>query len=145
MPRDGDVVIASSYKSGTTWMQEIVRQLVFWGQEDPSWRTVPIFEISPWLDNRIPPLAPLIHGLEAQNHRRSVKTHLALDGLPYYPQVKYIVMGRDPRDVFMLFWNHYANSTDASNDVPGRVGPPLPPCPTDLSTFWHNWITRRLV
>jgi aryl sulfotransferase len=28
--------------------------------------------------------------LEAQEHRRFIKTHLPLDGLPYFPQVKYI-------------------------------------------------------
>lgn len=146
VPRAGDIVIASSYKSGTTWMQEIVRHLVFWGQEDASWRMAPIMEMSPWLDVRILPLEPLFERLEAQDHRRFVKTHLPLDGLPYYPQVKYIVMGRDPRDVFMSFWNHYANYTDATyegfNHIPGRVGPPLPRCPADLHVAWHNWLTR---
>jgi aryl sulfotransferase len=143
-PRDGDIVIASSIKSGTTWMQEIVRHLLFWGQEDSAWRTVPIFAMAPWLDQRMSPLGPVIEGLEAQLHRRFIKTHLPLDGLPYYPQVKYIVMGRDPRDVFMSFWNHYANYTDIEglNNIPGRVGSPLPSDPLDLHTGWHNWITR---
>jgi aryl sulfotransferase len=144
VPRTGDIVITSSYKSGTTWMQEIVRHLLFWGQEDAAWRTMPIFAMAPWLDQRMFPLGPVLEGLEAQLHRRFIKTHLALDGLPYYPQVKYIVMGRDPRDVFMSFWNHYANYTDIEglNNIPGRVGPPLPSDPLDLHTGWHNWITR---
>jgi aryl sulfotransferase len=143
IPRAGDIVVASSIKSGTTWMQEIVRHLVFWNQEDPFWRTVPIFELSPFLDLRMAPLAPDIERLEAQTHRRSIKTHLPLDGLPFYPQVNYIVMGRDPRDVFMSLWNHYVNYTDIDdyNNFPGRVGPPLPH-PVDVHTGWHNWITR---
>ena len=35
-PRAGDIVIAPSYKSGTTWMQEIVRQLLFVSQAVPA-------------------------------------------------------------------------------------------------------------
>lgn len=146
IPRDDDIVISSSYKAGTTWMQEIVRQLVFWGQADQSWRTVPVNEMSPWLDRCTLPLEPLLDRLAAQPHRRFIKTHLALDGLPFYTQVKYIVLGRDPRDVFMSFWNHYSNYTayayDSRNHLPGLVGPPLPICPPDLHTCWRNWITR---
>jgi aryl sulfotransferase len=75
-----------------------------------------------------------------------MKSHLPLDALPYYPQVKYIVVGRDARDVFMSFWDHYSNFTDATyaglNDPRGRIGPPMPPCPQDIHECWTNWINR---
>jgi aryl sulfotransferase len=83
--------------------------------------------------------------LEAQQHRRYIKTHLALDGLPFYPQVNYIVVGRDIRDVFMSMWNHYSNYTPvyyAINNMPGNPGDPLPVCPEDIHVFWHEWMTR---
>ena len=35
VPRDGDVVISTSYKSGTTWMQNIVVHLLFRGRGRP--------------------------------------------------------------------------------------------------------------
>ena len=41
----------------------------------------------------------MIERLENQTHRRFIKTHLPLDGIVYHPQIKYIVVGRDPRDV----------------------------------------------
>jgi aryl sulfotransferase len=96
-PRADDIIIATSYKSGTTWMQEIVRRLIFWGQPDVAWRHIPLSELSPWLDLRVIPLDKVFNLLEAQQHRRFIKSHLALDGLPYYPQVKQIVVGRDVR------------------------------------------------
>jgi aryl sulfotransferase len=139
-PRDDDVIVATPYKSGTTWTLNIVRQLIFLGQD-----VLPFKEL--WIDSRFQwPLDDLLRELEAQTHRRYIKTHLALDALPYDPQVKYIVVGRDARDVFMSFWNHYRNFTPGAyefiNGLPDRVGPPFPVCPEDIHEVWHDWITR---
>ena len=72
--RPDDIVIASWGKSGTTWLQQIVSQLVFQGSEE-----VPMNVTSPWLDFRPIPLEPVTGLLEAQKHRRFIKTHLALN------------------------------------------------------------------
>lgn len=144
-PRPGDVVVATSLKSGTTWTQEIVRQLIFQGQAAPDRGA-----ISPWLEARWRPIDDVIGQLETQQHRRLIKSHLPLDGLPFFPQVNYIVVGRDARDVFMSLWNHHANYTPTFlakittyiNDTPGREGETFPPCPADIHTFWHEWITQ---
>jgi len=144
-PRPDDIVISTSYKSGTTWTQEIVRQLVFCAQAVPQRHEVELGDVSPWLDQRWTPLNEVIGKLEAQQHRRFIKTHLPLDGLPFFLQVKYIVVGRDARDVAMSMWNHYSEFTDGAieyfNGVPGMVGEPMP-LPKDFPTFWHDWITR---
>lgn len=140
-PREDDIVVATSFKSGTTWMQNIVLQLIFLGRPVPA-----VSEASPWLDGRWRPIDEVIDELEAQQQRRCIKTHLPLDGLLFYPQVKYIVVGRSPRDVFMSLWNHYSSHTGEYftrlNNIPGRVGDPLPPCPGDIHEFWRNWISR---
>jgi aryl sulfotransferase len=140
--RDDDIVVATSYKAGTTWMQGIVANLVFSGQKLPA----PLHDLSPWLDHRIVPLEVVLTGLEQQKHRRFIKTHLPLDGLPYDRRLKYIYVARDARDVFMSFWNHYRNFTDMAlalhNMTPGRVGPDLPPCPEDPHELWRGWMTR---
>lgn len=140
-PRDDDIVISTSYKSGTTWTQEIVLHLVFIGREIP-YRE----QISPWLDSRFHPLEETSTHLENQRHRRFIKTHLALDGLPFYPQVKYVVVGRDPRDVAMSLWNHYHSHTpdffSMLNELPDRVGAEFPVAPADIHTFLHGWISR---
>ena len=95
-PRPDDIVISTPPKSGTTWTQEIVRQLIFCGQPDaPERDSLALSQISPWLDQRRFPLDEVLNRLEAQQHRRFVKSHLRLDGLPYFPQVKYIACSRD--------------------------------------------------
>ena len=145
-PRPTDIIIATSYKSGTTWTQEIVRQLIFQGQETPAQQAVGLWDVSPWLECRFVPFDECMAKLEAQEHRRFIKSHLALDGLPFYPQVKYVVVCRDARDVFMSYWNHCANFTPDFvafvNSLPGRVGSEMPDVPQDIHEFWQTWITR---
>ena len=137
-PRAGDVVISTSYKSGTTWMQNILRQLVFADAPRPA-----VSAVSPWLDRQQEDLDAVIAGLEAQTHRRFIKSHLPLDALPYYPQLRYIIVVRDPRDVFMSFWNHYSEFTAGYLARSGRPGlAPMPPCPGDIHDYWPLWIDR---
>ena len=145
-PRPDDIVISTSLKSGTTWMLEIVRQLIFLGQDVPARSEVPVGQVSTWPDGPWSPVDKMLDKLEMQQHRRFMKTHLPLDGLPFFPQVKYIVVGRDARDVAMSMWNHYAGMTDGAfefhNGILGRIGEPLPRPPQDIHAFWHDWITR---
>jgi aryl sulfotransferase len=140
--RPDDIVIATSYKAGTTWTQSIVGHLLFPDGELPG----PIGEISPWLDMRIVPLELVLNALKQQTHRRFVKTHLPLDGLPWDERVKYVYVTRDARDVFMSLWNHYSNHSEAAylafNTTRGRVGDEFPRPPADLHEFWRQWTTR---
>ena len=141
-PRDTDIVVATAYKSGTTWMQTIVANLIFLGEAIPA----PIMELSPWIDMRLPPLDETLELVEKQRHRRAFKTHLALDGLLFYPEVKYIYVGRDLRDVFMSMWNHHRNYTDETlEQIRGfddELGKAWPDCPDDIKAFWRDWISR---
>ena len=57
------------------------------------------------------PLAAVTAALAAQTHRRFIKTHAPLDGLPLHADVTYLVVGRDPRDV-MISWEHHAANMD---------------------------------
>lgn len=143
-PRDDDIIITSSYKSGTTWTQWIIYNLIFLGETEPP----PFDGISPWIDARFMPfpLEQLGRMVEQQRHRRFLKSHLPADGLPFHTNLKYIVVARDARDVFMSLVNHYAAYTDAlytmMNDSPGRVGDPMPKFDGDIRRLWKSWITR---
>ncbi len=142
-PRDGDVIISSSYKGGTTWTQTIVGMLIFGRAELP----MPLRDLSPWIEFAILPPDHAETIIEPQTHRRFLKTHLDLDGLPYFDNAAYIVVARDGRDVVMSLWNHFQNYSEAffemvNNCEWNRFGDPHPPLPDDFSEFWRNWITR---
>lgn len=72
--RDDDIIISTYAKSGTTWVQQIVAQLLFDGEEG-----LEVAEMSPGLDLRIPPKDIKLPLVEAQTHRRFMKTHLPVD------------------------------------------------------------------
>ena len=140
-PRPGDVVISTSLKAGTTWMGRIVSLLVFGLGPLPD----RLGRLAPWFDFRLDPLDEVLERLERQDHRRFVKSHLPLDALPYYPEARYIWVGRDTRDVFMSLWNHYSSHTDTAYErfaAGDPEGGPLPRCPADIREFWRGWMTR---
>lgn len=103
--RDDDIIIATYAKSGATWMQQIIAQLLFNG--DPN---LAVAEISPWLDLRVPPKEVKLPYAEAQNHRRFLKTHLPVDALVFSPRARYLSIGRHGRDVVWSLYNHHANA-----------------------------------
>ena len=139
--RDDDIVIGTYAKSGTTWTQQIVSQLIFQGAEG-----LEVAEMSPWLDLRVPPKEVKLPAVEAQQHRRFLKTHLPVDALVFSPRAKYLYIGRDGRDVVWSMYNHHANANElwyqVLNDTPGLVGPPIGRPPADVRQYFLDWLER---
>ncbi len=69
----------------------------------------PLDDSSPWLDMLTRSDDEVFGILDAQTHRRFIKTHTPLDGLPIEPGVTYLGVGRDPRDVALSMVNHHSN------------------------------------
>jgi aryl sulfotransferase len=138
--RPDDIIIATYAKSGTTWVQQIVAQLLFNGAEG-----LEVAPMSPWLDARIAQ-AETLAAVEAQTHRRFLKTHLPVDALVFSPQAKYLYIGRDGRDVVWSMYNHHANASETLyeivNDTPGRVGPPFERPPASIRQYYHDWLEQ---
>lgn len=103
--RPGDIVISTRSKSGTTWMQMICALLVFQTPELPA----PLPRLSPWLDWLVRPRDEVITQLEAQQHRRFIKTHTPLDGIPLEPLATYIVVARHPLDMAVSLYHQGSN------------------------------------
>lgn len=139
--RDDDIIISTYAKSGTTWMQQIIGQMLFGGDE-----TLAVADMSPWLDLRVPPKDVKLPEVEAQTHRRFLKTHLPVDALVFSQRAKYVYIGRDGRDVVWSLYNHHSNANqfwyDALNNTPGRVGPPIERPPADIRRYWREWLDR---
>jgi aryl sulfotransferase len=139
--RDDDIVISTYAKSGTTWVQQIIAQLLFNGEEG-----LEVAEMSPWLDLRIPPKEVKLQLVEAQTHRRFLKTHLPVDALVFSQKAKYIYIGRDGRDILWSLYNHHSTANqswyEALNDTPGRIGPPIEPPPSSIIQYYHDWLEK---
>ena len=102
--REGDVVVSTRSKSGTTWAQTICALLLH-GPRLPA----PLSVLSPWLDHTIRPVEQVVADLEAQPHRRIVKTHTPLDGVPADPRATYLVVGRHPLDMAVSLYHQSDN------------------------------------
>ncbi len=137
--RDDDIVIATYGKAGTTWVQQIVGQLVFDGREG-----VNVAELSPWLDLRVPPKSVKVAALAAQTHRRFIKTHLPVEALVYSPRARYLYVARDGRDVVWSLYNHHARANGEwyrlLNETPGLVGPPIAPPSASIRQYFLEWL-----
>lgn len=139
--RDDDIVIASYAKAGTTLLQQMVAQLIFDGAEETD-----VSAISPWLDSVFPDKDTKLGRVEAQTHRRFLKTHLPVESLVFSERAKYLYVARDGRDVGLSLYDHQLAisqsaqaSLDASPSQTGRLRVVAPP-PASVVDYFNNWL-----
>jgi len=89
--RPGDIIISTPPKCGTTWTQMICALLILQEPELP----LPLDALSPWIDMVTRARTDVFADLEAQTHRRFIKTRTPLDGIPSDPAVTYICAGAE--------------------------------------------------
>ena len=145
--RDGDVVISVPGKSGTTWTMNIVYQLITGGTMDFD----DIYRVVPWMEflNRPgQPIQEVLDRIEAmpKNVRRAFKTHSAPPGVPFIkqgsgPDVKYVVVFRNPEEAAVSFRPFIANHTDEWFKLWEMPREAL--CRDDFATFYNEIIDAR--
>ena len=117
-PRPDDVFVATQMRSGTTWMQQLVYQIVTRGDGDFD---VPgrshLYAISPWID-AIDSVSIEDAPLVGEPPIRIVKTHLPTPLCPYGSQAKYIYVARHPVRCF-------ASIVDFNRTLLGPLTPPV--------------------
>ena len=143
-PRPDDIFVCTPAKCGTTWMQTIVASLLFPDGALPA----SILQMSPWIEAEFDPVDEVLARLEAQRHRRFIKTHTPADGIPWFPDAKYIFVGRDGRDAFMSMCNHMARfRNDVRDELNAKIAHesvmPLPPWTGDVHGFFSVWLATR--
>jgi aryl sulfotransferase len=143
--RAGDIFVCTPPKCGTTWTQAIVASLLWPTGGVPG----PVMDLAPWWDANFHPVEEFVARLEAQTFRRSVKTHLPVEAIPWFDTGFYIAVFRDGRDAFMSYVNHVASFRD---DVRERLNvaavakglQPIPKYDGDLHALYASWIDLPL-
>jgi aryl sulfotransferase len=107
--------------------------------------------VAPWFDARFFPVEDLVALLDAQRHRRSIKTHTPADGIPWFDDCRYLVVGRDGRDAFMSFVNHVEHllpermaALAASAAQEGIPVPERYPA-SDVHGFFSQWLAEGML
>lgn len=100
-PQRGDVFIASYPKCGTTWMQQIVYNILTGasGTDD----CLDFFLRMPFLEKQ---------GADSATYGRkpgALKTHLQFGKTPYSVDAKYVYITRNPYDCCVSYYYHYRN------------------------------------
>lgn len=99
-PSPHDVFVATQMRCGTTWMQQIVYEILTRGSNDLATAGRTLCELSPWLESfhgvpvaAAPPIGP-------PPSRRLIKTHLPAGLCPCSDRAKYIYVIRHPASCF---------------------------------------------
>jgi aryl sulfotransferase len=140
-PRPGDIFVCTPAKCGTTWMQAIVASLLWPDGDAPG----SVLDLSPWLEFEGDPIDQILARLAAQRHRRFIKTHTPADGIPLFPEAKYVFVARDGRDAFMSMCNHLERFRDDVREglnarVAGEDVMQMPPWDGDIHGFFAVWL-----
>ncbi len=124
--------VAAHVKSGTNWMIQIAHQLAFHGNGEYEH----IHSVVAWPD--VAMMGPMNHyaipiedpsvWMASPEQKRIIKTHLDFDWLPYSEDARYIIVIRDPKDVFVSSYFFFVkhgplsftgfSADDVARDVP---------------------------
>ena len=135
--RDGDIVVSTRSKHGTTWVQTILLLLIHQRPDLPA----TLAELSPWLDHLVEPVEDVVARLGRQRHRRVVKTHTPLDGVPLRDRVTYVVAARHPLDAAVSLY-HQGTNLDRQR-LHELTGAPLSARPRPPLAQWlAEWVAE---
>jgi hypothetical protein len=125
--RPGDIFVCTPPKCGTTWMQTIVASLLWPDGDVPG----QVMTLSPWIDANFYSIDEILARLEAQSHRRFIKTHTPADGIPWIDGVSYVFVARTAETCSCrsVTTAKYFATSCASHSTSGHLLTASPPMP----------------
>jgi hypothetical protein len=134
-PRPEDVFVTTQMRCGTTWMQQIVYEVVHGGRGDLSDAGHGhLYAVSPWIDaiNSVSMEAAPVVG---DRPTRLIKSHLPASISPWAPEARFIYVTRHPVGCFASIVDYYR----------ALLGPVMPPMDTLVNwycsprMYWSPW------
>lgn len=117
-PSPDDVFVVTQMRSGTTWMQHLVYEILMRGGGDLVDRGRTLNGVSPWLESVIGVPIGEAPTLGRERPSRLIKTHFPVSLCPYSAGARYVYVVRHPVSCF-------ASCVDFLIDDLGPSAPPL--------------------
>jgi hypothetical protein len=140
-PTPQDIFVVTQMKCGTTWMQNVVYEILHRGKGNLVETGTAMYAISPWLEGRKSVSLDKAPVIGADRPSRIIKTHLPVILCPYSPAARFIYVARHPAACF-------ASCVDFVQTNVGRMSPPMLSfeewfCSKDLM-WWGTWTDHVL-
>ncbi|MHA7651849.1 sulfotransferase domain-containing protein [Mycobacterium sp. ML4] len=142
---EGDIVIATPVKAGTTWTQRIIEQILHNGEEKDG----SLSDTSPWLESSWGDHAGMLRVLREQHEagsRRVIKSHLPADAMPISQDARYVFVGRNGKDAVIslhhMIRNYSASTMSTINQIHAQWSGSAAPLtiPEDKQVFFDLWL-----
>ncbi len=137
VPQEEDIFVATQMKCGTTWMQQIVFEILCSGNGDLTDSGYHhMYALSPWIETSPTSSVPMERApLVGPQRNRIIKTHMPAQLTPYAKKAKYIYVTRHPVSCF-------ASCVDFIHLLAGPLAPEREDllnwyCSDDM--WWMSW------
>lgn len=135
-PRPSDVFVVTQMRSGTTWMQHVVYEVLMRGRGDLVEEERTLGAVSPWLESVIGVPVERAPSLGRERPSRLIKTHFPASLCPDSPEARYVYVVRHPVSCF-------ASCVDFLVDDMGVAAPSLDVFAEwfcdDERMWWGGW------
>lgn len=141
--KEGDTFIASTPKSGTTWMKCLAFTILnrhLWSVKQSPLLTTNPHELVPFIEHDLY-LNNLSPNLESMHEPRLFSTHVPYESLPHsikYSNCRIIYIHRNPLDLLVSYW-HFSHKLRGGNGQPLTLEEAFEKFCEGVNSFGPHW------